>query len=59
MENIQSKTPPQVADREGFSQYFFIVASTIDASSENRNDFVLLPRTGRQARSSNKKAISS
>ena len=58
---LQSKTPTQVAERKGLSitHYFFVVASMIDASSGNREDFVFSLCTRKRARSSNRKAISS
>ena len=58
---FQSKNLTQVADREGLStnRYFSVVASMIDASAGNRDDFVPLPNTGRRARSCNRKAKSS
>ena len=55
------QTSTQAADRKVLStnHYFAVVASLIDAFSGNWDDFVLLPRTGRRARSLNKKTISS
>ena len=50
----------QVAGTEGLStnHYFAVVASMIDASSGNLDDFVISPSTGRRSRASNRTAIS-
>ena len=58
---LQSTALTQVADKEDLSRnhYFSVVASMIDASLGNRDDFVLSPSVGRRARSSHTKLISS
>ena len=57
---LRSEKFSQVADREGLSSnhYFAVVASMIDASSGNLDDFVISPSTGRRSRASNRTAIS-
>ena len=59
-EKLQSKTITQVADTEGLStnHYFSVVASMIDASSENRNDFVLSSSIGRRANRASERKFS-
>ena len=55
------QTSTQAADKKDLStnHYFAIIASMIDAFLGKRDDLVLSPRTGRRARSSIRKAISS